>query len=109
MLRPVFLFVSSALLFGFIANVQAADASAGAEIFASNCISCHSGGKNLLNPAKTLSSKDLKDNKKDSEAAIIALITNGQPPMPAFGSRLSAEQIKNAAAYVLQQANAGWE
>lgn len=45
----------------------------------------------------------------DSEAAIITLVTNGKPPMPAFGSTLSEEQIKNVAAYVVQQANADWK
>lgn len=42
----------------------------------------------------------------DSEAEIITLVTNGKP-MPAFGTSLSADQIKNIAAYVMQQANAG--
>ncbi|MEC4746926.1 c-type cytochrome [Methylomicrobium sp. Wu6] len=109
MLRSTFLLVLSALIFGFIGNVHAADASAGAEVFANNCMSCHSGGKNLINPAKSLSIKDLKDNKMDSEAEIITLVTNGKPPMPAFGTSLSADQIKNIAAYVMQQANAGWK
>ncbi|WP_024296668.1 c-type cytochrome [Methylomicrobium lacus] len=109
MLRSSFLFVSSVLIFGFIGNVQAADASAGVEVFANNCTSCHSGGNNLIVQAKSLSIKDLKDNKMDSEAAIITLVTNGKPPMPAFGTTLSTEQIKNVAAYVMQQANAGWK
>jgi cytochrome c6 len=109
MLRSSFLSVLSVLIFGFISNVQAADASASAEVFANNCNSCHSGGKNLISPGKSLSITDLKDNKRDSEEAIITLVTNGQPPMPAFGTILSAEQIKNVAAYVLQQANKGWQ
>lgn len=109
MLRSSFLFVSSLLILGLIGNAQAADASAGAEVFSNNCNACHSGGKNLINPVKTLSINDLKSNQMDSEAAIITLVTNGKPPMPAFGSTLSEEQIKNVAAYVMQQANAGWK
>ncbi|WP_051091789.1 c-type cytochrome [Methylosarcina fibrata] len=109
MLRLSILFVSSMLVLGLTGNAQAADASAGAEIFAKNCNMCHSGGKNMLNPAKTLSMTDLKNNQMDSEAAIITLVTNGKPPMPAFGSTLSEEQIKNVAAYVVQQANADWK
>jgi cytochrome c6 len=109
MLRLSIMLVSSVLTFGFISNVQAADASAGAEIFAKNCNACHAGGKNMINPAKTLSINDLKSNQMDSEAAIITLVTTGKPPMPAFGSILSEEQIKNVAAYVMQQANAGWK
>lgn len=109
MLRSFPLFASSMLIFGFIGNVQAADASAGAEVFANNCTSCHAGGNNVIVQAKSLHIKDLKDNKMDSEAEIITLVTNGKPPMPAFGANLSSEQIKNVAAYVVQQANAGWK
>ncbi|MGJ0486637.1 MAG: c-type cytochrome [Methylomicrobium sp.] len=109
MLRLSLLLVSGMLTFGFISHVQAADASAGAEVFTKNCSMCHSGGKNIMNPAKTLSLNDLKSNQRDSEAVIITLVTNGIPPMPAFGTNLSEEQIKNVAAYVMQQANAGWK
>jgi cytochrome c6 len=109
MLRFSILLVSSVLTFVFIGNAQAAEASAGAEIFAKNCNMCHAGGKNMINPAKTLSINDLKSNQMDSEAAIVTLVTTGKPPMPAFGSTLSEEQIKNVAAYVIQQANADWK
>lgn len=109
MLRISFLFVAGMFSLGFITNVQAADASAGAEVFAKNCSTCHAGGKNMMNPTKTLSLNDLKSHQRDSEAAITSLVTNGQSPMPAFGKMLSEEQIKNVAAYVMQQANAGWK
>jgi cytochrome c6 len=109
MLRLSLLLVSSVFTLGFMSTVQAADASAGAEVFNKNCSACHSGGKNIMNPAKTLSINDLKSNSMDSEAAIITQVTNGKAPMPAFGTSLSEEQIKNVAAYVLQQANAGWK
>jgi cytochrome c6 len=109
MLRLSLLLVSSVLTWGFISPAQAADASAGAEVFAKNCTACHAGGKNIMNPAKSLSLNDLKSNNIDSEAAVITQVTNGKAPMPAFGTSLSEEQIKNVAAYVLQQANAGWK
>ena len=109
MLRSSILFVSGVLTWGFISNVQAADASAGAGVFANNCNSCHAGGNNIMNPAKTLSLNDLKSNNMDSEAAIITLVTNGKSPMPAFDKMLSEEQIKNVAAYVMQQAQEGWK
>jgi cytochrome c6 len=109
MLRLSLLLVSSLLTLSFIGPVQAGDASAGAEVFAKNCTACHAGGKNIMNPAKTLTLNDLKSNQRDSEAAIATVVTNGIPPMPAFGKSLSEEQIKNVAAYVLQQANAGWK
>jgi cytochrome c6 len=109
MLRLSLLLVSSVLAFGFMSPAQAADASAGAEVFAKNCTACHAGGKNIMNSAKTLSLNDLKSNQRDSEAAIVTLVANGASPMPAFGKSLSEEQIKNVAAYVMQQANAGWK
>lgn len=109
MLRLSLLLVSSVLTLGFIGPVQAVDASAGAEVFAKNCSACHSGGKNIMNPSKSLSINDLKSNNVDSETAIITLVTSGKAPMPAFGTTLSEEQIKNVAAYVMQQANAGWK
>jgi cytochrome c6 len=109
MLRLSLLLVSSVLTLGFMSPAQAADASAGAEVFAKNCTACHAGGKNIMSPAKSLSLNDLKSNQRDSEAAIVALVTNGASPMPAFGKSLSEEQIQNVAAYVLQQANAGWK
>jgi cytochrome c6 len=109
MSRSSLLLVLSVLTLSFMSPAQAADASAGTEVFSKNCTACHAGGKNIMNPAKTLSLNDLKSNQRDSEGAIVTLVTNGIPPMPAFGKSLSEEQIKNVAAYVIQQANAGWK
>ena len=36
-------------------------------------------------------------------------VTNGKNAMPAFGGRLSEEDIANVAAYVISTASAGWE
>ena len=43
-----------------------------------------------------------------SQEAIVYQITNGKNAMPAFGSRLSSEQIENLSGYVLAQADKGW-
>lgn len=86
----------------------AADAAAGAQVFSANCAACHAGGRNAVNPAKTLQKTDLEKYEMYDAAAIITQVTNGKGAMPAFGSKLSGEQIENVAAYVLAQADNNW-
>ncbi|ACK66050.1 cytochrome c class I [Rippkaea orientalis PCC 8801] len=87
----------------------AGDAAAGKTVFTAKCAQCHLGGKNLVNPAKTLSKADLEANGMASLDAIITQVTNGKAAMPAFGKLLTAEQIENVATYVLAQAEADWK
>nr|YP_009394875.1 cytochrome c553 [Polysiphonia stricta]ARW63437.1 cytochrome c553 [Polysiphonia stricta] len=85
------------------------DLDAGEQIFTQNCVGCHAGGNNLVNPAKTLSLADLHDNEKDSVQAIINQVTNGASGMPVFSGRLSEEEITNVANFVFSQAtNNSW-
>jgi cytochrome c6 len=102
--------VLAVTLISFASFTMAADADKGKEIFAANCVTCHSGGKNAMAVGKSLSKEDLETNKMNSASAIIELVTNGKPPMPAFGKpgTISAADIENVAAYVLKKANAGW-
>ena len=97
-------------LISFAGSTMAADAEKGKEIFTKNCSTCHSGGKNVMAAGKSLSKEDLETNKMNSAAAIIDLVTNGKPPMPAFGKlgTINAADIENVAAYVLKKADAGW-
>ena len=97
-------------LISFASSTMAADAKEGKEIFTKNCTTCHSGGKNAMAPGKSLSKEDLETNKMNSAAAIIEIVTNGKPPMPAFGKpgTINAADIENVAAYVLKKADAGW-
>jgi len=39
------------------------------------------------------------------ESSVVYQVTNGKNSMPAFGGRLSDEEIANVAAYVIDQAN----
>lgn len=80
------------------------DLDAGEQVFSQNCVSCHAGGNNLVNPAKTLSLTDLHDNSKDSVEAIIKQVTYGASGMPVFSERLSEEEITNVANFVFNQA-----
>lgn len=84
----------------------------GAKIFSSYCASCHINGNNVLIASKTLKKEALlqylKRYEEDPEAAIINQVTNGKNAMPAFKNRLTPEEIKRVANYVVQQAEQGW-
>ena len=95
--------------FAFSSPALAADAASGSKIFSANCASCHAGGRNLVNAAKTLKKADLQKYGMYSAEAIIAQVTNGKGAMPAFGKKLKAEQIENVASYVLEQADKDWK
>jgi cytochrome c6 len=97
-----------AAMVSFAMPAHAGDAVAGSKVFAANCAACHAGGRNAVNPAKTLQKADLDKYGMYSDAAIITQVTKGKGAMPAFGGKLSADQIENVAAYVLAQADKGW-
>ena len=92
-------------------SALAADTANGAKIFTGNCAACHIGGKNSIMPMKTLKKdaleKYLKDFKEKGVEAIVYQVTNGKGSMPAF-KRLGDTAIADVAAYVLEQAEAGW-
>jgi cytochrome c6 len=83
----------------------AQDINNGAKIFSANCAVCHAGGRNTVNPAKTLKQQDLDKYEMNSAEAIIYQVTNGKQAMPAFKGRLKPEQIEDVTAYVLDEAN----
>ncbi|WP_103670110.1 c-type cytochrome [Pseudanabaena sp. BC1403] len=85
-----------------------AEVSAGAKIFNNNCAQCHAGGRNNVVAAKTLKADALEKYGKNTVAAIELQVTKGKGAMPAFGKKLSAEDITLVANYVLDQSNAGW-
>ncbi|WP_066344456.1 cytochrome c6 PetJ [Geminocystis sp. NIES-3708] len=86
-----------------------ADAANGAAIFSANCASCHMGGKNVVNAAKTLQKADLEKYEMYSLESIKTQVTKGKGAMPSFSGRLTAEQIEDVATYVLSQADNGWK
>jgi cytochrome c6 len=97
-----------AAMLTFAMPSYAGDAAAGKTIFSANCAACHAGGRNAVNPAKTLQKADLEKYGMYSEAAIVTQVTNGKGAMPAFGKKLTAENIENVASYVLSKADDGW-
>ncbi|GMH95927.1 hypothetical protein TrST_g3420 [Triparma strigata] len=84
------------------------DILAGSKIFTSNCASCHAGGQNIIMPArkKTLKKEALSQYLSGgmAEGSVIHIVTNGKSAMPAFGGRLSDEDIASVASYVIDQA-----
>ncbi|WP_071191250.1 c-type cytochrome [Trichormus sp. NMC-1] len=86
-----------------------ADAAAGKAVFSANCASCHAGGKNLVNAAKSLKKADLVKYNMYSAEAIIAQVSKGKGAMPAFTGRLKPSQAEDVAAYVLEQADKDWK
>jgi cytochrome c6 len=62
-------------------------------------------------PEKTLEKEALTQYLAGgmSEKSVVTQVTNGKNAMPAFGGRLSDEDISNVAAYVIKSANDGWE
>jgi len=89
-------------------SALAADSAAGAKIFTGNCAACHAGGKNTINPTKSLSKADLEKYGMFSAEKIIYQVTNGKNAMPNF-KRLGDTAIADVAAYVLEQAEADWK
>lgn len=95
------------LLFN-IKSSFAQDIEAGQQIFSQNCTACHAGGNNVIAPEKTLQKEVLAQYGMNNVEAITNQVTNGKNAMPAFGDRLSDDDINNVANYVLNQSEIGW-
>ena len=80
-------------------NGQAGNATAGQEVFASNCSTCHgaagTGGNGGPNLKSIPSAKNLQ--------TVIGQVTNGGGGMPAFKGQLSGQQIQDVATFVTQK------
>eukprot|EP00965_Chrysotila_dentata_P263412 6214827-Pleurochrysis_carterae.AAC.1 len=79
-----------------------------AAVFASVCSACHLGGYNAVRAEKTLQLDVLKENNMFAADAIEYQVTNGKNNMPAFGGRLTDDEITDVAYYVIYQSQAGW-
>ncbi|WP_330204849.1 cytochrome c6 PetJ [Cyanobacterium sp. Dongsha4] len=108
-LLGLILLLITAVNFFFATPALAGDVTKGAAIFSANCASCHMGGKNVVNPAKTLQKEDLEKYGMYDIEQIKTQVMNGKAAMPSFLSRLSNEDIDNVASYVLAQADNGWK
>jgi quinohemoprotein ethanol dehydrogenase len=75
-----------------------ADAAAGKEVFADNCSICHGDIGHGGNGGPDLRTMPLAKTQAGAEKQV----TNGGGGMPPFKGQLSAEEIKNVAAYVVE-------
>ena len=90
----------------------AGNAANGETVFSGNCAACHAGGNNVIQAEKTLKKDALTSYLSGGfkEESIVYQVTNGKNAKPAFGGRLSDEEIGDVAAYVFATANAdAWE
>mmetsp|Transcript_20011 Transcript_20011/g.46445 ORF Transcript_20011/g.46445 Transcript_20011/m.46445 type:complete len:138 (-) Transcript_20011:221-634(-) len=89
----------------------AGDVGSGEQIFNANCAACHAGGQNVIMPEKTLEKEALDEFLAGgrSEASVVTQVSNGKNAMPAFGGRLSDDEIEDVAAYVIATSEAGWD
>ncbi len=100
--------IASALFVSLTPVAFAANLANGAKVFSGNCAACHMGGGNVVMANKTLKKEALEQYGMYSEEAIIYQVQHGKNAMPAFGGRLTEEQIRDVAAYVMDQAAKGW-
>ena len=103
--------MAGALAFGIVAPAFAGDVVAGERVFNANCGACHAGGQNVIMPMKTLEKEALENFLAGgmNEESVIKQVSNGKRAMPAFGGRLSDEDIANVASFVITSAEAGWD
>lgn len=100
--------IAIALMIVNSSPVFADSLNSGGEIFTNNCAACHAKGGNIIRRGKNLKAKTLKRNQLDSVERIASLVTQGKGNMPAYGDRLTAQEIEAVSNYVLEQAAANW-
>nr|YP_010485309.1 cytochrome c553 [Sargassum macrocarpum]YP_010485448.1 cytochrome c553 [Sargassum serratifolium]UVW81242.1 cytochrome c553 [Sargassum macrocarpum]UVW81381.1 cytochrome c553 [Sargassum serratifolium] len=88
---------------------HAVDINHGENVFTANCSACHAGGNNVIMPEKTLQKDALSINQMNSVGAITYQVTNGKNAMPAFGGRLSDDDIEDVASFVLSRSEKSWD
>jgi cytochrome c6 len=88
--------VIAAVVLSFAGPALAADAAA---LFASKCAACHGKDGKGSPVGKKMGAEDLT-KVKESEAKLVATITDGEKKMPAFKGKLSPEEIDALAKYV---------
>jgi cytochrome c6 len=80
----------------------------GARLFEQHCAGCHVNGGNIIRRGKTLQLKALERQGIASEQAIAAIAAAGQGQMSGYASVLGEGGAEAVAAWVWQQALAGW-
>ncbi len=104
-LLPIVFAIAGLMLFTFAASSQAqaqggddpAQVEAGQAVYEMNCAGCHGAdGTGVAGRGRPL----IGIAGQGDRATHIASIADGKGGMPAFGERLSAEEVEQAASYV---------
>src|SRR5581483_4474177 len=85
------------------ASTQGGDATAGKQVFADNCVSCHGATGHGGNGGPDLTSIPSAKNQN----RVISQVENGGGGMPPFKGTLTPKQINDVAAYVLKDITHG--
>ena len=91
------------------------------ELFTRTCAGCHAAGGNVVQAGATLFPADLTRNGVNDADAVYDIIYGGKGKMPGygegcapkgqctFGARLSDEDVRGLAGYVLERSAAEWK
>ncbi len=75
----------------------------GESAFNEYCMTCHPGGDNIFNPAKTLHRNDLVANNIKTPEDIVKIMRNPGPQMTQFGKEDIPDNVaKEIAEYILK-------
>jgi cytochrome c6 len=91
----------------FTAMIYARAADNGAALFASKCAMCHGAdaqGKTAMGAKMNIRNLVSPEVQKQSDAELSQIIANGKNKMPAYGSKLSKDEIAELTAHIRQLA-----
>jgi cytochrome c6 len=77
--------------------------SAGADTFKAKCAVCHGADGSGSTPmGQKMKVRDLRspDVQKQTDEELTTIITNGKPPMPAYGKTLSSADIRQLVGFL---------
>jgi mono/diheme cytochrome c family protein len=78
-------------------------AADGAAVYKAKCATCHSADGSGSSPmGKKMGLRDLgsADVQKQTDAQLTAITTDGKGKMPAYGKKMSADEIKAVVAHI---------
>ena len=78
-------------------------------LFEKYCFQCHINGNTILFPEKNLKKESLERNGMNSIESIAYQVKNGKNGMPAFGGKLTNEEIKQVALYILEKSQKNFQ
>jgi mono/diheme cytochrome c family protein len=87
----------------FTSGRPPANASAGADTFKAKCAVCHGpDGSGNTPMGQKMKVHDLRspDVQKQTDEELTTIITNGKPPMPAYGKTLTSADIHQLVAFL---------